>query len=128
MKESIAVTISKEIARMNYALENMKERARIYDDAEENMHKKLENLPSGSGFDDGCFLLLHESTPEKLVFRANFHHMNNDGLYIGWSSHKVIVTASLQYGFNIKVTGRDKRGIKDYIVDSFSFLTEGVES
>ncbi len=76
-------------------------------------------LPNGSGFDAGTKLDMDASTPDKLVFTAEFHHMNHDGYYTRWTSHKVIVRASLARGFDLKVTGRDYNGIKEYIGDAF---------
>lgn len=86
-----------------------------------------EHFPWGSGFDAGC-KLLDESTPERLVISADFHHMNDHGTYCGWSEHKVIVTPCLQFGYQFRVTGRDMRQIKDYISDVFhSVLTAEIE-
>lgn len=79
-------------------------------------------LPHGSGFDRGTKLLQPESNPEKLVFSADFHHMDDGGFYCGWTEHTVIVTPSLVFGFTLKVTGRDKRDIKDYIASTFHEL------
>lgn len=78
-----------------------------------------EFMPSGSGFDAGTILELEESTGEKLVFTTSFHHMDEHGFYDGWTEHKVIVTPSLQFGFNLRVTGRDQNEIKDYIAEVF---------
>lgn len=79
-----------------------------------------EKLPSGSGFDRGTQFDFEKSTPEKLVFNTAFHHMDDDGGYCGWSEHKVIVTPSLCFDFDIRVTGKNVRDIKDYIFDVFS--------
>lgn len=88
--------------------------------AEEALHHiEREILPSGSGFDSGSRIDLDESKPDKLVIRAEFHHMDDSGGYCGWSSHHVIVTPCLAHGFNMRVTGKDKRGIKEYIADVF---------
>lgn len=76
-------------------------------------------LPSGAGFDSGCCLLISQSTPEKLIFEADFHHMDQHGGYDGWSTHTVIVTGSLAFGFNLHITGRDRNEIKDYISECF---------
>lgn len=75
-------------------------------------------LPSGSGFDAGC-KLMPESTPNRLVFSAEFHHMDDGGFYDGWTEHQVIVSADLCFDYSLRVTGRDKRQIKDYIGDTF---------
>lgn len=76
-----------------------------------------EFLPSGSGLDSGVTLIRETSGEDKLIFQADFHHMNADGFYTGWTCHTVIVTPSLLHDFVLKVTGRDKNGIKDYIAD-----------
>lgn len=79
-----------------------------------------EHMPSGSGFDSGTTLDLDESSGAKLVFHTSFHHMDQQGGYDGWTEHQVIVTPSLSRGFNIRVTGRNKNGVKDYIDEVFS--------
>ena len=78
-----------------------------------------EHIPHGSGLDNSTELDLENSTPEKLVFAADFHHMNGDGYYIGWTDHTVVVKASLQFGIDVKVTGRDRNQIKEYIGEIF---------
>lgn len=81
-----------------------------------------EHAPSGSGFDSGTYLDYAKSTPAKLVFVTAFHHMNDAGFYVGWSHHTVVVTASLLYGVDIQVTGRDRAGIKQFIAEQFGQL------
>lgn len=76
-------------------------------------------MPHGSGFDAGTLLSFQRSTPERLVFETSFHHMNDAGMYDGWTTHDVIVTPSLVHGFNLRITGRDRNGIKDYIAQAF---------
>ncbi|MCB1865144.1 MAG: hypothetical protein KDG50_06910 [Chromatiales bacterium] len=78
-----------------------------------------DHSPSGSGFDAGT-QLDNKSTPERLVFKTSFHHMNDGGYYDGWTEHSVIVTPSLVFGFNLRITGRDRNAIKDYIADCFN--------
>lgn len=78
----------------------------------------LELFPSGSGFDKGT-KLDDSSTPERLVFNTAFHHMNEGGYYDGWTEHQVIVTPSLEMDFHLRITGRDRNDIKDFIADSF---------
>jgi len=76
------------------------------------------NLPSGSGIDSGTSLET-SSTVNRLVFQADYHHMDDNGMYSGWSQHQVIVTPSLLHGFHIRVTGRDRNQVKDYIAETF---------
>jgi len=75
-------------------------------------------MPSGSGFDNGTQIDFDKSTEEKLVFHIGFHHMDDNGSYDGWTNHVVTVTASFTSP-NIKISGRDRNGIKDYIADCF---------
>ena len=83
-----------------------------------------EYLPSGSGIDAGCKILVEESHKNRLVIQTEFHHMNEVGFYDGWTSHKVVVTPSLIYGFDLKITGRDKNGIKEYLTQLFVHALE----
>jgi hypothetical protein len=78
------------------------------------------HLPSGGGVDNGSTLDLNKSTPSKLVFATAFHHMDDHGSYDGWTDHTVIVTADLGLGFDLKVTGRNRSDIKDYLGEIFS--------
>jgi len=87
----------------------------------ENLDKIVKNyLPSGGGFDAGV-TLDDESNENRLVLNANFHHMNDAGYYDGWTDHKVIVTPNLASRFDLRVTGRNRNDIKDYISETFSF-------
>lgn len=84
-------------------------------------------LPSGSGFDSGTKFNWQESNENKLVFNTAFHHMNEGGYYSGWTEHKVIVTPNLMFGFNIKITGRNRNDIKEYIHSCFADFEYKVE-
>lgn len=77
------------------------------------------HMPSGSGFDSGTTLDLDRSAPERLVFKADYHHMNDGGFYDGWTRHEVIVTPSLASGFSLRITGRDRNEFKDYAHEVF---------
>lgn len=75
-------------------------------------------MPSGSGFDNGTWLDFDRSTPSKLVFITSFHHMNDAGMYDGWTEHNVTLVAAFD-GMEMKVSGRNRNDIKDYIADCF---------
>ena len=77
-----------------------------------------ECLPSGSGVDAGSSIDLVKSKPARIVLTLSFHHMNDAGYYDGWSDHTVILTPSFD-GFDLRITGRDRNGIKDYLGDIF---------
>lgn len=75
-------------------------------------------LPSGAGWDAGT-TLDGRSTPEKLVFFGSFHHMDQHGGYDGWTDHTITVTASLVHDIKLKISGRDRNEIKDYLHELF---------
>lgn len=79
-----------------------------------------DHMPSGSGFDSGTTLDMDASHAEKLVFHTSFHHMHDGGYYDGWTEHTITVTPSFQ-GINLRVGGRNRNNIKDYIHETFSF-------
>ena len=78
-------------------------------------------LPSGSGLDNGCQFDLGASNEKQLVIHTAFHHMNDMGMYDGWTNHTVRVRASLLSEIDVTVSGRDRNGVKDYIGDRFDF-------
>lgn len=78
-----------------------------------------DHFPKGSGFDNGT-TLEEDFNPERLVFDVSFHHMNENGMYDGWTDHQVIVTPSLSHGCNLRITGPNRNEIKDYIHDVFT--------
>lgn len=87
-------------------------------------HERIERfvsryLPSGGGFDAGTSLDFEKSRPDRLVFSTSFHHMNDHGYYDGWTEHQVIVTPSLAYGFELRITGRNRGDIKELIEQTF---------
>lgn len=77
-------------------------------------------LPSGGGIDSGVQIDLDRSNGERLVFNTAYHHMNDSGMYDGWTEHTVAVTPSLLFGFNLTVSGRDRNDIKNYLAEMFS--------
>ena len=89
----------------------------------DHLERLADNLPSGSGIDSGTKVLL--LSPTKAIFQADYHHMNDAGYYDGWSKHTVTVTPTF-LGLNIKISGRDRNQIKDYLHDCFSVLEEEV--
>ena len=80
-----------------------------------------EYLPSGSGFDSATTLDLEMSSPDgnKLVFYTSFHHMDEYGEYDGWTSHTVTVRPSFVHRLDIKISGRNRGDIKEYVHEAF---------
>ncbi len=56
---------------------------------------------------------LRESTAEQLVFACDFPHL--DGIKV--TTHQIIVTPSLKYGFKLQITGKDLDGAKGRLED-----------
>jgi len=83
------------------------------------------DAPSGSGIDCGTEIDEENSTQDKLIFTFSYHHMNDGGMYDGWTEHKAIVTPSLLFGFSLKITGRDRNAIKEYLHEVYSTWLEG---
>lgn len=78
---------------------------------------KLESfLPSGSGVDRGTKIIVDETNDDRITLDLAFHHMNERGFYSGWTEHRAIVTPTFS-GFSVKITGRDRDGIKEYLSD-----------
>ena len=82
-----------------------------------------EHMPSGSGLDSGTQMDCEQSHAEKLIFTTSFHHMNDDGYYDGWTDHTITVTPSFS-GFNLRISGRNRNDIKEYIHDAFSMALQ----
>jgi hypothetical protein len=93
-------------------------RAEWFDRWTDYIDSLMEQMPSGSGFDSGTKINLGASHAEKLVFTTSFHHMNDCGMYDGWTDHTVTVTPSFS-GFILRVSGRNRNDIKEYIGDTF---------
>ena len=118
------------IAQTYQALLNCQERAnREWEQRHQDLLEDLlAGLPKGSGIDVGPDFNYGTSTPEKLVFDMQYHHMNDAGMYDGWTAHRIIVKPSLVYGIDLKISGRDRNQIKDYLADVFHVaLMEEVE-
>ena len=79
---------------------------------------ELNHLPSGSGVDSGTRIDRDATTETRIVLTCDFHHMNDGGYYDGWTTHKIIITPAFD-GFDLRVTGRDRNDIKDYLGDLF---------
>ena len=120
------IKIYKRIAQELAVINNPKADSIWEKRAFDNLHYiERELLPSGSGVDSGCVIDLSKSTPNKIVIQVNFHHMNENGCYDGWSYHNAIITPSLGYDYDIKITGRDKNEIKGYLGDLIYEAVDG---
>lgn len=71
-------------------------------------------LPSGSGVDCGTTVQRGLSTKDKVVLTTSFHHMDENGMYDGWTEHSITVRPSFD-GINLSIGGRNRNDIKDYL-------------
>lgn len=93
-----------------------------------NLYKCEKLLPSGSGIDLGCTITVEKSDKNRIEILTAFHHMDEFGGYDGWTEHKVILTPNFQHGFDMRITGRNRNGIKEYLMDIFdTCLLERIE-
>jgi len=83
-----------------------------------------DELPSGSGIDQGTKVDRERSTADKIILFTSFHHMSEHGYYDGWTEHAIIIRPSLLYGFTVDVKGRDRNDIKDYLGDVYRCALE----
>jgi len=82
-------------------------------------------LPSGLGFDRDTQIDYELSNTERLVFITAFHHMDENGDYVGWTDHRVTVRPSFLTDISIAVSGKNKNNIKQHITEVFAqCLTE----
>lgn len=85
----------------------------------ESINQLIGFLPSGSGIDNGLHIDIDASSGERLVFRFSFHHMAENGMYDGWTEHVLTVKPSLQFGFVLHISGRNRNDVKEYLCDIF---------
>jgi len=83
-------------------------------------------LPSGSGIDSGCKIDRTFKNNQVKIF-CDFHNMDENGYYCGWSRFIVVCKPEFD-GIDIKITGKDKYFVKDYLYDLFdTVLNEEIE-
>lgn len=95
---------------------------------QERIDQLCKLLPSGSGIDCGTNFAIDISSEEKLIFSAQFHHMDEMGSYDGWTAHSIIVTPTF-LGIAVKVGGQNRNDIKDYLQDVYfhAFIQDAPE-
>ena len=88
------------------------------------LHLVTNHMPSGAGVDNGVHFDFITSNPNRLVFDTSYHHMSDAGYYDGWTEHSIIVTPDLASGFDLRVNGRDRRDIKEYLAEIFGYALD----
>ena len=77
-----------------------------------------EALPSGAGFDNGTRINVELSGDDVVVLETSFHHMNDQGSYIGWTDHTVTIQPSFN-SVTMQINKHNQNTIKDYIAEVF---------
>ena len=126
--KTLAQHISAELARLARCDSANPAHSDVMADAGARLASLARNyLPSGSGF-DGATQIADRSTSAKIVLVTAFHHMNESGMYDGWTEHQVTILPAFD-GFDISISGRNRNGIKDYIAEIFDHaLRQRLES
>ena len=109
--------IASAIRMVSFGSENFRSE---YEDLLEYIERNI--LPSGSGVDCGTKINMEKSKDNLIVLDVDFHHMDEHGYYDGWTHHKVKVCPDLVFGYDLKVTGRDKNMIKEYLGDLYHYV------
>ena len=78
-------------------------------------------LPSGGGFDNGTKIDREATNARRISLTFDFHHMNENGFYDGWTSHKVTISPTFR-GVEVRVSGSNKSEIRDYASEVFASL------
>ncbi len=118
----------REIASILQAIDNCRKAGNTewLEKHEDRLKELCDALPSGSGIDCGTTLERDDCTPSKLVFTFSYHHMNDAGMYDGWTEHSLIVTPSFD-GIDLRITGRDRNDIKEMLYEQYHYcLTQEV--
>lgn len=116
----------REIASILNAIDNCRKSGNTtwLEKHEDSLKTLCDFLPSGSGIDCGTILNRDKSTSEKLVFDFSYHHMNEYGMYDGWTEHTLTIRPSLQFGIDIRISGRDRNQIKEYLYETYSYALQ----
>ncbi len=93
------------------------------DKHETRLESMVDMLPSGSGIDNGTKLDIECCTAHKLVLVFSYHHMNEAGMYDGWTEHVLTVTPSFD-GIDLHISGRDRNDIKEYLYEVYHYALE----
>lgn len=125
------IVLGRSLALVNALSEALEEYQR---NGKSDRVQQLESfLPHGSGIDSGTKIDLDKSKPDKIVLKFDFHHMDENGFYDGWSTDwTATITPTFQvfHGIDIhiksgKFSSRSYRNkyndysFKDYLYSNF---------
>ena len=85
---------------------------------EDTLDSLSKYLPSGSGLNYACSINIDESDENKIVIDFLYSHCNEFGWTVGYTAHKLICKPTFD-GLDLRITGKDKNGVKEYLYDIF---------
>jgi hypothetical protein len=84
------------------------------------------HLPHGSGLDgDNAIDASECALKGRIDVHTQFHHMNEVGYYDGWTDHVISVRPAFD-GTDVRVSGRNRNDIKDYLGEIFTYAFEAL--
>jgi len=86
------------------------------DEADFRVKNLVDRLPHGSGIDGVTTVEMKNGV---LFIHISFHHMNENGMYDGWTNHTIRVKSSLERNFELTISGRDRNDVKEYLGEMF---------
>lgn len=87
---------------------------------EDRIYELEQKLPHGAGLNSGCKIDVQNSSSDKVIIHFKYHHMNENGFYCGWTQHSMVVKPKLWNDFDLKISGKNKNLIKEYLYDLFN--------
>jgi hypothetical protein len=94
------------------------EMAHTWDESLAHLATKL--LPRGAGFDCGTRILGRTQNGSGFILETEFHHMDDNGFYDGWTEHRITVRPSFVGGFDLTISGQNRDDVKGYIAEVFN--------
>ena len=90
----------------------------------ENIIKNLEALLPVNEFIEARKIDIQRSTGQRLVILVRYKNVHEYKSYNSITGHQLIITPCLMNGFNIRLTGLDRRGSKEKIEKLFTNFIE----
>jgi len=76
-------------------------------------------LPHEEAIGRGCKIDVTHSGEEQVIIIFDYHHKNEQGIYIKWSTHKMTVRPAFK-GLNIKIAGAKQYGLEELLCELFN--------
>lgn len=84
----------------------------------------MDLFPHGSGFDSLMPMPIYDTKKDILRFSFEYHHMDENGMYICWETYHVTVKAHLVFGTSIYIKAPRRVHCKDYLDYFYEIVNE----